>query len=71
MKKFLFYLAQALIGILGVACVFVVALSSNVFVGDQEYSLETVFSIENIKQVSVELGIVALIVGAAYLLWKN
>lgn len=40
-------------------------------VGGQEYSLETVFSIENIKQVSVELGIVALIVGAVYLLWKN
>lgn len=71
MKKLFFHLAQALIVVIGVGCAFVMALSTNVFVGGGEYSVKTIFSIENIKQVSIELGIVALLVGAAYLIWKR
>ena len=64
-------LLQVLLVAAGLATVFLTALSSNVFVSSQEYSWATVFSVENMKVVGFQLGVVGAIVLAIRFLWKH
>ena len=70
-RKIIGYIAAAAIVIIVCASVFFLALRSNVAVHHEGYSLETIFSDKNVREILWDFVVFGALGGLLFFLWKN